>query len=197
MKGDNRVSGSRRPAKKKPGRVGARARQRANDDGTTFDCATERKTLPQKSASAARGGFPTFREKFPAQADRGRLMTTPAIVADTSWPAIVDGCSGLMAVAFGVNEANEDPVFERACHEADRSAVRQRRERQQEPRPGAPAATIEALVFSLRRGVKELGRPDTLRRLSVLNEGQLKAVCRRVQEMTESHSERELMVYLV
>ena len=36
-------------------------------------------------------------------------------------------------------------------------------------------------MFSLRRGVNELTKPDTLRRLSELDEGQLKAACRRVQ----------------
>jgi hypothetical protein len=45
----------------------------------------------------------------------------------------------------------------------------------------APWATVEALIYSLRRGVAELTRPDTQRRLSDLDADQLKAVCRRVQ----------------
>jgi hypothetical protein len=45
----------------------------------------------------------------------------------------------------------------------------------------APQATIEALMFSLRRGINELIKPDTVRRLSALAEDQLEAVCLRVQ----------------
>jgi hypothetical protein len=44
-----------------------------------------------------------------------------------------------------------------------------------------PEAMVDALVYSLRRGVNELTNADTLHRLSGLDEGQLKAVCRRVQ----------------
>jgi hypothetical protein len=44
-----------------------------------------------------------------------------------------------------------------------------------------PEAMVDALVFSLRRGVNELIKPDTLRRLSALAEDQLEAVCLRVQ----------------
>src|SRR5262249_50964964 len=45
----------------------------------------------------------------------------------------------------------------------------------------APWATVEALMYSLRRGVAELTRPDTRQRLSALDADQLKAVCRRGQ----------------
>jgi hypothetical protein len=45
----------------------------------------------------------------------------------------------------------------------------------------APKATVDALMFSLRRGIKELTQPSTLRRLSTLDQGQVKDVCRRVQ----------------
>jgi hypothetical protein len=45
----------------------------------------------------------------------------------------------------------------------------------------AAAATIDALVFSLRRGVGALAQPDSVRRLSMLDRDQLKTVCRRVQ----------------
>jgi len=115
------------------------------------------------------------------------------------WPAVIDGCHDLLAVALGTNSMED--TFERACRQADRKAA----SRPQDPRilharrllgddisleraygvimrdRPAPEAMVDALVFSLRRGVKELGRPDTLRRLSVLNEAQLKAVCHRVQ----------------
>jgi hypothetical protein len=45
----------------------------------------------------------------------------------------------------------------------------------------APKATVEALMFSLRRGINELTQPSTLRRLSTLDEYQLEDVCLRVQ----------------
>jgi hypothetical protein len=45
----------------------------------------------------------------------------------------------------------------------------------------APQATVEALMYSLRRGVGELTKPDTLRRLTAIDQDQLKEVCCRVQ----------------
>jgi hypothetical protein len=45
----------------------------------------------------------------------------------------------------------------------------------------APAALVEALMYSLRRGVTELTRPDAQRRLTELAADQLEAVCLRVQ----------------
>ena len=45
----------------------------------------------------------------------------------------------------------------------------------------APQATVEALVYGLRRGVNELIKPDAQRRLSELNRDQLEAVCLGVQ----------------
>jgi hypothetical protein len=45
----------------------------------------------------------------------------------------------------------------------------------------APEAMVDALVFSLRRGVGELTNPNAQRRLSELAEDQLEAVCLRVQ----------------
>jgi hypothetical protein len=46
---------------------------------------------------------------------------------------------------------------------------------------GAPKATVDALMFSLRRGINELTQPSTLRRLSTMDEYQLEDVCLRVQ----------------
>jgi hypothetical protein len=92
-------------------------------------------------------------------------------------------------------------TFERACRDADRNAasqpgdpriLRARRlladDISLEPaydeilrdRP-APESPIDALVFSLRRGLGELTQPDTQRRLSAVAEDQLEAVCLRVQ----------------
>jgi hypothetical protein len=45
----------------------------------------------------------------------------------------------------------------------------------------AAASTVEALMYSLRRGVDELTKPDTQRRLSELSEDQLRAGCERLQ----------------
>jgi hypothetical protein len=60
----------------------------------------------------------------------------------------------------------------------------------------APEAMVDALMFSLRRGVNELSQPDTLRRLSALDGDQVKQVCRRVQafqpEIAEPWSTKEV-----
>src|SRR5262249_61379250 len=110
---------------------------------------------------------------------------------------VSDGCPYLLAVAFGTNSM--DDTFERACREADRAS------RPQDPRilracrlladnvsldrawaeingnRPTPEATIEALVYSLRRGAAELSKPDTLRRLSELDKAQIKGICRHPQ----------------
>ena len=77
----------------------------------------------------------------------------------------------------------DDISIDRAWHEleADRTA---------------PKATVEALMFSLRRGGNELTKPDALRRLSALDEAQLKTICRRVQnfnaQIASSWSSKEV-----
>jgi hypothetical protein len=60
--------------------------------------------------------------------------------------------------------------FERAYHEILADRIRGR----------TSEAVVEALVFSLRRGVNELARPDAKRRLSELSDGQLREVCKRL-----------------
>ncbi len=45
----------------------------------------------------------------------------------------------------------------------------------------APQATIEALMYSLRRGTEAITEPDNQRRLAELSEDQLLAVCQRLQ----------------
>ena len=62
----------------------------------------------------------------------------------------------------------DDSSIDRAWHEleADRTP---------------PKATVDALMFSLRRGINELTRPSTLRRLSTLDEYRLEDVCLHVQ----------------
>jgi hypothetical protein len=66
----------------------------------------------------------------------------------------------------------DDISIDRAWHEleADRTA---------------PQATVDALMFSLRRGIDELTQPSTLRRLSTLDEYQLEDVCLRLQAVQE------------
>jgi hypothetical protein len=117
----------------------------------------------------------------------------------TDWEGVVEGCRDLLAVAFGTN--NMDDTFERACRDADRKAA----SRPEDPRIArahrlladdvsyerayaefmcerpTPEATVDALVFSLRRGVSALAKPDVQRWLSVLDRDQLEAVCLRVQ----------------
>jgi hypothetical protein len=49
-------------------------------------------------------------------------------------------------------------------------------------RERAAAATVEALMFSLRSGLSALSKPDTLRRLSQLSDEQLREVAVRLQK---------------
>jgi hypothetical protein len=128
-------------------------------------------------------------------------MNVAAVTTDTDLPAAVDGCRDLVAIAFG--EVSTVDTFERACRRADRKAAARP---QDDPRlkhlrrllkdgvslerawselnrgdGRTPEALVEALMFSLRRGVGEIDKPDTRRRLAALNKRQLKQVCRRVQ----------------
>jgi hypothetical protein len=130
-----------------------------------------------------------------------REMTNDNKRANTDWPAVLDGCRTLLAIAFGKN-IDEDNRFENACREADRKAVARPQDfshlkplrplldddvslerayhKIRRARP-APESLVEALMYSLRRGVHELTRRDAQQRLSALNEDQLEAVCLRVQ----------------
>jgi len=119
----------------------------------------------------------------------------------TDWAGVLDGARDLLAVAVG--EVTSMHTFDRACREADRKAasrpvdartLRARRlladddisyERAYYYETlrdrSAPEATIDALVYSLRRGINELTSPDAKRRLSELSEDQLRAVCERLR----------------
>jgi hypothetical protein len=129
----------------------------------------------------------------------GIVVASPPL-ADSDWPAVIDGCRDLMATAFGTNSSMDD-AFDLACREADRRAAsrpedpRIRRARRlladdvsyehayaefMRDRP-TPEAAIDALVYVLRRGVVELTKADVLRRLSDLDQSGLEAVCLRVQ----------------
>jgi hypothetical protein len=73
----------------------------------------------------------------------------------------------------------DQSTFELACEQADREGLL--RPSRLGAAMAAPPTTVEALMFSLRRGVNELTQLDTLRRLSALDGDQAKQVCRRVQ----------------
>jgi hypothetical protein len=117
----------------------------------------------------------------------------------TDWAGVLDGAHDVAAVALG--EISSMDTFGQLCLAADRKAaarpddartLRARRllddgisyERAYgellRDRP-APEFLVKALMFSLRRGVDELTKPDTLRRLSALDKDQLEAVCLRVE----------------
>ena len=118
----------------------------------------------------------------------------------TDWAAVLDGARDLLAVAVG--EVTSMHTFDRACREADRKAasrpvdartIRARRLLADDDISyerayyetlrdrSAPEATIDALVYTLRRGINELTSPDAKRRLSELSEDQLRAVCERLR----------------
>jgi hypothetical protein len=109
-----------------------------------------------------------------------------------------------MSMTSTGNRVSHEDTFEEACRRAD-----EKRRREAEPerlaqlrrllddsvsierawselnhrrRDGAPQATVEALVFSLRDGIAALGRPATLRGLSELSAAQLREVAVRVQK---------------
>lgn len=55
--------------------------------------------------------------------------------------------------------------------------------RRQRENYGAAATTIEALMYSLRRGVAALSEPDCQRRLADLNDDQMREVAIRLQKL--------------
>jgi hypothetical protein len=118
----------------------------------------------------------------------------------TDWAGVLDGARDLLAVAVG--EVTSMHTFDSACREADRKAasrpvdartLRARRLLADDDISyerayyetlrdrSAPEATIDALVYTLRRGINELTSPDAKRRLSELSEDQLRAVCERLR----------------
>jgi hypothetical protein len=125
----------------------------------------------------------------------------------SAWSDTLLSSLNLMAVALGVDIAEEVTIrdtFDDACRKADRRANTKRKpdaklDRLREllddddisiervwailnaPSGCAPPTTIEALMFSLRRGVEELTKPDTLRRPSGLSQEQMLEVCGRLQ----------------
>ena len=111
----------------------------------------------------------------------------------TDWPSIILRAFIMAIVAGAIEPADDEepdpwaadkPSWRRAAAEyhgdrAGRTAIVETG-RENKTRPAA-AATIDALVFSLRRGVGELSNADSRRRLSELNGEQVRTVCRRLQ----------------
>jgi hypothetical protein len=116
----------------------------------------------------------------------------PYLQPGRAWPRLVGRggrahCTDRRSLVDAVLEALvsagiirlEQSTFEPACEQADRDRLP--RPSRSEAAMAGPPTTIEALMFSLRRGVNELAQLDTLQRLSVLDGDQVKQVCRRVQ----------------
>jgi len=111
--------------------------------------------------------------------------------------AAVESCDGLMPPAITIHTVTTDTsLSQQPMRRAGVGVPRHRLERlrplladdvsperawHELPPRVAAVSTVEALMYSLRRGVDELTKPDTLRRISELESGQLKAVCRRLQ----------------
>ena len=119
---------------------------------------------------------PAFTVVSTAAHDRA-WWTAEVARTGTDWRSLTDAVLEVL-VSAGIIRL-EQSTFELACEQADRK--RQPHPSRQEVAMGAPATTVEALVFSLRPGVNELAQPETLRRLSALDGDQVKQVCRRVQ----------------
>jgi hypothetical protein len=115
------------------------------------------------------------------------------VLAEADWGSLLVSVFNRM-IAAGTIEPTDDeepdrwradmPSWRRAGaayhrDRADRTAIVEIR--RENMTGAAAAATIDALVFSLRRGVGELANADSRRRLSQLNEEQVRIVCRRLQ----------------
>jgi hypothetical protein len=155
--------------------------------------------MPQAPSTGAASCLRAGADAVSATVVTASVVTSVTTDIVTDWEGVVEGCRDLLAIAFGTN--NTDDTFERACRDADRKAA----SRPEDPRilrarrlladdvsyerayaefmreRPTPEATVDALVYSLRRDIAELTKPDTLRRLSELDKGQLKAICRRLQ----------------
>jgi hypothetical protein len=129
-----------------------------------------------------------------------------------AWSDALAGSLGLMMAASGpdITEAalqRDDADWWRLCREADQQARQQppnaRLKRLRKlldsntaidrawaelhgvavlSTKEAPAATVEALMFSLRAGIVALKHPSTLRRLARLSESQARDVAERVRK---------------
>jgi hypothetical protein len=115
---------------------------------------------------------------------------------DTDWASITLRAFN-MAIAVGAIEPADDeepdpwaadmPGWRRAAAEyhsdrAGRTAIVETTWHELNRRDGAPQATVEALMFSLRFGIDALREPSTLRRLAQLDVSQAQEVAERVRK---------------
>jgi hypothetical protein len=119
---------------------------------------------------------PTFTVVSTAAHDRA-WWTAEVARTGTDWRSLTDAVLEVL-VSAGIIRL-EQSTFELACEQADRG--QQSRLSRSGAAMAAPTSTIEALMFSLRRGVNELTQPNTSRRLSEVDGDQVKQVCRRIQ----------------
>jgi hypothetical protein len=85
---------------------------------------------------------------------------------------------------YGRSSGVRVDTFKEACRRADK----EQRHKPDNPRnrhDGAASSIVEALMFSLRRGIGALAEPASQRRLSELSEEQLCEVYARVQKFKE------------
>jgi hypothetical protein len=118
------------------------------------------------------------------------MTTAPVYEAD--WGSLLVNVFNRM-IAVGVIEpaddepdpwAADEPSWRRAAAEYHRDCAGRAiivETRHENVTRAAAASTIDALAFSLRRGVAELANADSRRRLSELSDEQVRIVCRRLQ----------------
>jgi hypothetical protein len=113
--------------------------------------------------------------------------------AEADWGSLLVGVFNHMIAVGAIEPADDEepdpwgadmPCWRRAAAEyhrdrADRTTIVETKH--ENVTRAAAAATIDALVFSLWRGVGELPNADSRRRLSELNDQQVRTVCRRLQ----------------
>jgi hypothetical protein len=102
-----------------------------------------------------------------------------AAARGSDWAGVIRTALAVLAMAGLI--APEPSTFQQACEQADRRRQDISPRRVAPRNRPAPKVTVDALMFSLRRGVNELAKPDSQRQLSALDRDQLKNVCRRVQ----------------
>jgi hypothetical protein len=116
--------------------------------------------------------------------DRGDdLYETPACAVEVLLRAEPDDFDTFEAACADAKRAAipDDPGLARLRRLMNESVSIERAYAELNCREGAAASTVEALVYGLREGIAaQRTRPDRLRRLSELSEGQLRVVCERL-----------------
>src|SRR5262249_16934628 len=105
--------------------------------------------------------------------ERDRIWwAAEAVRTGTDWQSLADAVLEALLSAGPIQLGQ--PPLGLASEQADRELLP--RPSRSEAAMAVPPTTIEALMLSLRRGVDELAKSDTLRRLSALDGDQLKQV---------------------